>query len=106
MNAFEKVVNKLQNGKATVNIADTIRAEKPKKTKNEPCGIDPEWEKPHIYTDDKRLPGASKVSAGDTIYVLCECKVKSITDSERMDDGKIEKCRELNLTVEKMGVVD
>lgn len=106
MNAFEKIISKLENGKATVNVADTIRAKKPEKVKGEAIPVDPEWEKPHIYTDDKKLPGAANVKAGDVIYILCECKVKSVTDNERIEDGKTEKSREVNLCIEKMGVVD
>lgn len=106
MNAFEKVISKLENGKATVNVADIIRAKKPEKVKGEAIPVDPEWEKPHIWTDDKKLPGASKVSAGDVLYILCECKVKSVTDNQSEENGKTEKRREVNLVVEKMGVVD
>jgi hypothetical protein len=106
MNAFEKVISKLEKGKATVNVAETIRAKKPEKTKGEVYPVDPDWEKPNIYTDDKKLPGAANVKAGDVLYILCECKVKNINDGERIENGKVDKSRDVTLVIEKMGVVD
>jgi hypothetical protein len=95
MDAFEKTVNKVSKGSATINMFDVI---KPKK------GMDVEC-KPHLYASDKEVPIIGKLKAGDTVYLLVECKVESVSSYSRQEKGKTEESKDACLMIERMAEV-
>jgi hypothetical protein len=102
MDAFEKTINKVSKGSAIINVFDVIKPMKPKKGE---IAMNPDYNKPHLYASDKEVPIIGKLKAGDTVYLLMQCKVESVSSYSRQEKDKVEESKEACLMIERMAEV-
>jgi hypothetical protein len=97
---FDKVIEKLQNGKCDVDMAQMKDPEKPKKGDACCCEPDPDWSKPNIYVSDELPELWKETKIGDKLYIVCECRVASISSDSFTENGKKKETHSVRLVID------
>jgi hypothetical protein len=101
MTPFEKAIEKLKKGKATVEMAERTKPEKSKEAKKNTT-VDLDWSKPSLYITNELNNLVKDANVGDIVYVICQCRVGSITENSYTEGKEIKKTRETRLVIEDM----